>query len=133
MMEPLVRIRLDSPGRAYRPGEHFAGEYRVEGVQPEDLKSIEISVLWYTEGKGDEDFAVHFFQRLDSDALGTVGLRRVGRFHTILPNSPLSYRGAIVKVQWCVRVRVFLARGRQLVEQTPFRLGDIRMTKAVAT
>jgi hypothetical protein len=133
MSEPLVRIRLDNSGRAYRPGEPFSGEYRIDAVVPADLKGIEISVLWYTEGKGDEDFAVHFFQRLDSHDVGAVGLRRVGRFHTVLPNSPLSYRGAIVKVQWCVRVRVFLARGRQLVEQTPFRLGDIRMTKVVAT
>ena len=30
-----------------------------------DVKAVELSVLWYTEGKGEEDLAVHFFDRFE--------------------------------------------------------------------
>ena len=112
MNGPLVRIRFDGNGRVYRPGETLSGEYRIEAVTPEEIKAVEVSVLWYTEGKGDEDLAVHAFWRIAADNGDMLDLPRPGRFSTVLPRSPLSYRGVLVRVRWCVRVRVFLARGR---------------------
>jgi hypothetical protein len=47
------------------------------------------------------------------------------QFSTRLPNSPLSYDGRIVKIRWCVRVRVFLPRGVELVEDELFQLGCV--------
>ena len=35
------------------------------------------------------------------------------RFTTTLPPSPLSYDGQIVKVCWCVRLRLFLPQGQE--------------------
>ena len=32
-----------------------------------EIDSLELSVLWYTEGTGDEDLKVHFFQRYSAD------------------------------------------------------------------
>jgi len=52
-------------------------------------------------------------------------LRPMRRFRTRLPNSPLSYRGAILNVCWCVRVRVFLRRGKELSADHPFQLGSV--------
>ena len=60
-------IRLDGNGRVYRPGETLSGEYRIESLDASQVKAIEVSVLWYTEGKGDEDMAVHEFWRRDAD------------------------------------------------------------------
>ena len=37
------------------------------------------------------------------------------RVRTRLPNSPLSYSGAILCIRWCVRLRLFLRRGRDYV------------------
>jgi hypothetical protein len=37
----------------------------------------------------------------------------------------LSYDGQIVKIRWCVRVRVIFKRGRDLVAQKLFRLGNV--------
>ncbi len=125
MNEPHVTIRLDANGRIYRPGETLAGEYRLNSFDPEEIRAVEVSVLWHTEGKGDEDLAVHDFHRLAPENGQRVELLRPGRFSTRLPNSPLSYNGLIVKVRWCVRVRVFLTRGRELVGQKTFRLGEV--------
>ncbi len=122
-VEPAVVIRLDGSGR-YQPGELLTGEYWVEAFGDEPIKAIEASVLWHTEGKGDEAMAVHEFWRRDADAQ-PLDPRRPERFSTRLPNSPLSYDGRIVKVRWCVRVRVFRNRGKELLGEKQFRLGDV--------
>ncbi len=124
--QPLVRIRLDANGRIYRPGETLSGEYRLDGLSEEEIRAVEVSVLWHTEGKGEEDLAVTEFHRVLADEGERIDPARPGRFSTVLPPSPLSYCGVIVKVQWCVRVRVFLARGREVKGELPFRLGDVK-------
>ena len=110
MNSPRIRIRLDGNGRVYRPGETLSGEYSLDGILAEDVRAIEISVLWYTEGKGDEDLAVHDFRRISIEN-GGVDVGRPGRFSTVLPGSPLTYCGVIVRIHWCVRVRVFSRTG----------------------
>jgi hypothetical protein len=42
-----------------------------------------------------------------------------------LPQSPLSYEGLIVKVRWCVRVRLFFDGSRDFVSEHVFVLGRI--------
>ncbi len=125
MNEPSITIRFDSNGRTYRPGETLSGEYVFEPFPADEIRAVEVSVLWHTEGKGDTDMAVHDFRRVSSEDDGWIDPRRPGRFSTVLPNSPLSYEGAIVKLRWCVRVRAFLARGKDLVGEFPFRLGSV--------
>jgi len=129
MNEPDVIIRLDENGRCYRPGATLSGEYRIEAVEHENLQAIEVSVLWYSEGKGDEDLDVHEFWRKDADSSKLGDPHRPDRFSTILPRSPLSYDGQIVKIRWCVRVRVIFKRGRDLVAQKLFRLGNVPPSK----
>ena len=125
MNGPLVRIRFDGNGRVYHPGETFAGDYRIESVAADEIRAVEASILWYTEGKGDEDLAVHAFWRTSADNGDGIGPTRTGRFSTVLPNSPLSYRGVLLKINWCVRVRVFLTRGREVMGELAFRLGQV--------
>jgi hypothetical protein len=123
--EPEVLIRLDDNCRAYAPGTTLSGEYRIDSVDGENLQAVEVSVLWHTEGKGDEDLAVHEFWRKDANGGELADLRRPERFSTTLPHSPLSYEGQIIKIRWCVRVRVVFKRGRDLVVQRKFKLGDV--------
>lgn len=125
MNGPLVTIRLDSRQRVYSPGETLSGEYTIEAFQPDQIRAVELSVLWFTEGKGDEDLGVHFFERRSQEEDMAFDPRQTVRFTTRLPNSPLSYDGRIVKVRWCVRVRVFLPRGAELVEDELFQLGCV--------
>jgi hypothetical protein len=129
MSEPLVRIRLDDVSHVYYPGETLSGEYWLQSMAPDEVRAVEVSLLWHTEGKGDEDMAVHHFHRSSAENDGAIRVREPSRFSTVLPKSPLSYRGMIVKVRWCVRVRVFLTHGREVVGQLPFRLGEVRRAK----
>jgi hypothetical protein len=124
-MEPLVSLHFPDSQRNFQPGDELTCHYQIDAVPPGEIQAVEASVLWFTEGKGDEDLAVHFFQRrVPGDAVE----RDLTAMHTIrthLPNSPLSYAGVIVKVRWCVRLRVFLRRGREVCVEVPFQLGTI--------
>jgi hypothetical protein len=69
--------------------------------------------------------AVHEFWRHDADDGRPIDAAEPKPFKTTMPNSPLSYEGLIVTIRWCVRVRVFLKGGRDLIGQRVFRLGDV--------
>jgi hypothetical protein len=131
--EPRVVIRLEGDGVVYRPGETLSGEYRIDSIGANPVKAIETSVLWHTEGKGDEDMAVHEFWRRDADEDRPIDPAQSEPFRTTLPNSPLSYEGQIIKLRWCVRVRVFLQRGKEVVGEKQFELGDVPPIKATSS
>ena len=68
---------------------------------------------------------VHYFERrLPADA-EDGDLRPMRRLRTRLPNSPLSYAGAILTIRWCVRLRLFLRRRGDYVQEYPFTLGSV--------
>ncbi len=121
---PRVLLSFDGPRRPYEPGQTLSGHYALEGIAAREVKAVELSVLWYTDGKGEEDLAVHFFDRLDP-AVTLVDLTQPRPFSTRLPPSPLSYAGVILKLRWCVRVRVFLSQGKDLIAEEPFQLGSV--------
>jgi hypothetical protein len=125
MNEPHVFLRLIGDSRIFQPGQTLSGEFFVETPNPHDLTAVELSVMWHTEGKGDEDLAVHHFQRIANDSGDEVDFRRTQQFHTVLPNTPLSYDGVIVQIFWCVRLRVFHRGGRDVVAEQSFQLGMV--------
>jgi hypothetical protein len=128
MATPTIRIALDSPTAHYQPGDRLSGRFSVEDMPGTSARSAELSVLWYTSGKGEEDMAVHHFERLVEEPVRPLDLHVPHRFATVLPESPLSYEGQIVKVCWCVRVRLFLPQGQETVAETAFRLGSVPAT-----
>jgi hypothetical protein len=124
-MEPLISIQWLRPGRTYQPREKLAFAYQIDAIDPAEIAAVETSVLWYTEGKGDEDLSVHFFdRRVPSDAVDG-DLRPLRHLECQLPASPLSYHGFLFKIHWCVRVRVFLKGGRDFNADELFQLGNI--------
>lgn len=125
MKDPTISIRLIGDTEHYEAGDILSGEFFVDTDDPESIRVVEISVLWYTEGKGEEDLDVHFFERIGNDNGDFVDMRQSQPFSTTLPTSPLSYDGVIVKIQWCVRIRVFLNRGRDFSCEQSFWLGQI--------
>ncbi len=131
MSEPTIEVRLDDGRLHYSPGETLAGEFYIDDSSSLDPKAVEVSVLWYTEGQGDEDLAVHYFDRMDGDDGRQLDVTRPQRFSTELPASPLSYDGIIVKLRWCVRVRLFPSKGKEVMAELPFQLGDVATAEEV--
>ena len=130
MSTPAVTIKLDSGTHEYLPGRRLSGHFLLEAGQPWSVRSAELSVLWYTAGEGEEDFAVHHFERFVDEPSRRLDLRLPHRFATTLPPSPLSYDGRIVKVCWCVRLRIYPQDGPELLQEAAFRLGDVPPPRA---
>ncbi len=124
-MMPLISIQLRDGAGPYLPGDEFECRYQIDAVQANELQAVEASVMWYSEGKGEEDLAVHAFQRHVPADVIDGDLRRWNTLVTQLPNSPLSYDGVILKIRWCVRVRAFGSRGKETIAEFPFRLGSV--------
>jgi hypothetical protein len=132
LRQPLISIQIDHGQQVFEPGEVLAGAFQIDAVDPAELQAVEISVLWFTEGTGEEDLGVHYFEQLTADNAAELNLQEQRRFQTVLPNSPLSYEGVSVKICWCVRVRVFLRQGRDFVAEKAFQLGNVPVMQAVA-
>jgi hypothetical protein len=130
MSEPQIELVLAGDQTQYQAGETLSGHYRLLNVAARDVRAVELSILWYTEGTGDEDLAVHFFDRFEP-ATRAIEICQPQYFGTQLPSSPLSYAGQIVKIFWCVRVRLFLVLGKDLSLERPFQLGGVASAREV--
>jgi hypothetical protein len=119
-----IEILFDEDRTAFEPGEELSGQFLVVPNDGQTLKAVEVSVLWQTEGKGDDDLGVTHFERIEANS-GTADLLRPISFRTHLPNSPLSYHGQILRIVWCVRVRAFPQRGNEIVAEERFQLGNV--------
>lgn len=131
MNRPSLTIQLERHNGLYFPGETLRAEVHLRNPDAVVIQSLEISVLWYTVGQGEEDIAVHFFRREETTKTASVSSDQPLLVECALPESPLSYGGLIVKVCWCVRARMFLEHGREVIEETPFRLGNVPAATAV--
>ena len=121
---PRVDVRFGHPGRDYEAGEWLTVQYAIDGIGDESVRALERSVLWYTEGKGEEDLGVHFFERF-ADRPDLSAVVPEGELAVQLPPTPLSYEGVIVKIRWCLRLRVFFDSGRDHVSEHVFTVGRI--------
>lgn len=128
-MEPLLSLQVYHDPAVYRPGNTLRFDYQVDAIKPEDISAIEASVLWLTEGKGDEDFGVHFFERRVPGDREDRDLRPLHVNNVELPASPLSYDGEILQVRWFVRVRVFSKGGKEHHIEKPFVLSTTSQTE----
>lgn len=106
----------------YEGGRELKATWRVSRVTLDLLSAIEISVLWYSEGKGDMDLHVHHFERFDEEQIRRFGLADEHSLSCLLPATPLSYHGRLIRLNWCVRMRLFLTDGREIVRDQPFYL-----------
>lgn len=121
--EPLINLRLDRSEAIYQPGDQLVCSWTISSLKDLALDSVETSVLWYTEGKGDEDLGIHSFQRVEREDLERLFPVPQWQFSTQLPASPLSYEGYLVRIRWCVRLRIFRTQQKDIVLQQPFYLG----------
>jgi hypothetical protein len=129
---PLVSLIIHNRQAPHAAGATLAGEYQIDAVDAAELDAVELSVLWYSEGKGDEDLGVHYFERRTSeDENEDAPLTELRSFSIPLPKSPLSYEGVLIKLRWCVRVRAFLKSGRNNFAELHFQLGAVPAARLV--
>lgn len=123
--EPAIGLRLLSLHPGHEPGDVLEFEFSIHRVAPESIDGLEASVLWVTEGKGSGDIGVHFFERISGVELTSRSLQEPRVLTTRLPDCPLSYEGRLMKIRWCVRLRLFLTDGREISAEQPFYLGHV--------
>lgn len=132
LLSPKVTVDFNIVDGRYVPGDSIRARYQVAGIDRSAVTVIEQSVAWYTEGKGEEDLGVILFERklIERVAMETASMEPlVGVISGRLPPSPLSYEGLIVKIRWCVRLRLFFTSGRDFVSEHVFFLGDVPIVR----
>jgi hypothetical protein len=118
MATTTIQIALSRDKTEYLRGEVLSGSVTVYSASLDEPRRSELSVLWYTEGIGDEDLGIVHFQLLGEDA--TVLGTHTYPFEVTLPVVPLTYHGRLVKIHWVVRVRVQHAAAPDTVQDMPF-------------
>ena len=119
-LTPQINIFLDSKDYIYHPGDCLTGYYRILDVETDQINSVEMSVLWHTEGKGDEDMSIIDFHSLSRQREDWINPHTLGKIETKLPLTPLSYEGEIIKIRWLVRVRMTLVSGEEIIAERGF-------------
>jgi hypothetical protein len=123
--EPAIGLRLLTLQQALEPAEILSFEYCLKRVTTAMVDRLEVSVMWCTEGKGNDDLGVHLFESFNREQLAQQPLNQPRQVNTMLPNYPLSYEGRLMKIRWCVRLRLYLSDGREITAEQPFYLGHL--------
>ena len=92
-----LRVVPTSGGTERRPGDPL--ELTVSWSLAEPPTSLDVRLFWFTQGKGTRDVGVVESQPVDIG--GARGDRRV-RFR--LPDSPYSFSGTLITLQWAVEL-----------------------------
>ena len=124
-IEPALGLRVQSLQAALEPGETLEFEYCIQRISAQLIDRLELSVIWYTEGKGSEDIGVHFFESHPRAELVKSALSQPRNVSVRLPATPLSFEGRLFKIRWCIRLRLFLADGREKIAEQRFYLGGV--------
>jgi hypothetical protein len=125
----MTGVRIELAANAYRPGDELAGAFVIPGGPPPDTRSVELSVLWHTSGKGTEDMGVVHYQAWKADDGTLADLPNPGTFAVTLPLAPWTYDGELVKIHWLARVRVRWGepgRTDEVVRDAEFTMGPAK-------
>ena len=117
-----INLFLDSKDYIYHPGDCLTGSYRILDVKADEINSIETSVFWRTEGKGDEDVKIVDYRFQSRQLEDWINPYKPGKIETVLPSAPLSYEGQIIKIRWVVQVKMTLVSGEQVLAERVFWL-----------
>ncbi len=92
-----LSIELSGGKNAFAPGEQVEG--RIEWGLDANPKALELSLLWYTSGKGTRDVGVLQTNRIDGP--GAFGS---DTFSFTLPAGPYSFSGKLISLIWALEL-----------------------------
>jgi hypothetical protein len=91
----MLKIELDGDHSAYRPGSYLSG--RIVWDMGQAPSSIEASLSWSTEGKGDDEGDSVIEQTwYPTTEAGTQA------FRWELPRGPLSLDATLIRIHWSI-------------------------------
>lgn len=95
----ITHIQMRGGKTTFRPGESIEGSavWQVD----HEIKSAEVRLFWYTEGKGTRDVHVEAVEREEHPATtGKIDFRFTA------PSLPPSYRGHLIAFIWAIELEV---------------------------
>jgi hypothetical protein len=111
-----IRIETHGGANAFLPGETIAGSVYWELEPP--LTDIELRLIWYTEGKGDQDSQIVETARFNSPEPAE------GRgFNVRVPQGPFSFSGKLISLLWALEV---VAQPNDRAERLPITVSPTR-------
>lgn len=93
-----IGIQLDESRFAFAPGQRLRGVVAWSLDPPP--RSVQLRLLWYTTGKGDQDVGVVDTQAFDDLQAAAREDRR--RFDFAVPIAPPSFSGQLISLQWAL-------------------------------
>jgi len=90
-------IELNDGRDTFAPAELVEG--RIEWSLDANPKALELTLLWYTSGKGTRDVHVLYTNRTDSP--GAFGS---DKFSFTLPPGPYSFSGKLISLIWALEL-----------------------------
>lgn len=111
-----MRIETRDGVNAFLPGETVEGTVGWHFDVP--AKSVELRLLWYTEGKGDQDVTV-----VESLPLPNPGRDEVRPFQIRLPAGPFSFSGRLISLVWALEA---VAEPGSRAERLPITVSPTR-------
>jgi hypothetical protein len=92
-----LSIELNDGKAAFAPGERVEG--RIEWGLGANPTALELSLLWYTRGKGTRDVCVLHTNRIEGP--GGFGS---DKFSFTLPPGPYSFSGKLISLIWALEL-----------------------------
>ncbi|MBN1125310.1 MAG: hypothetical protein JXA82_09905 [Sedimentisphaerales bacterium] len=90
-------IELEQGKVEYRPGETITGITKWQCMERPD--KIELRLIWYTRGKGDEDIGL-----VDTITFDGPALYDTHKFQFTLPTGPYSFSGKLISLLWAIEL-----------------------------
>lgn len=97
----------------FEPLQEVRGRVEVAVDSAVECRGLAVRLIWYTEGRGDEDKGVLDEVSIYQGRL-TEGYPVSGAFAFRLPNEPWSFGGHYISVVWAIEVQVDVPMGRDL-------------------
>ena len=100
---PTSELNIVFDGRPnFRPNDPITGTVSWKGIEADDL---ECRLIWYTQGKGDQDF-----ETIQTQPIQSTSPNGSARFQFVAPNRPHSFSGKLISLTWAVEVVLFPSR-----------------------
>ena len=94
-----LTVEIQNGANAFLPGETVEGTVSWRLDRP--AQTIELRLLWYTQGKGDQDVGV-----VSTVPFGNPVIQDRRPFRVSLPGGPFSFSGKLISLAWALELVV---------------------------